>query len=150
MTIIQGLRSILGLLGLVLPLACSANRPVEQPRETIRYVGSYRPAITDPDTLPCPEIGQFVPMELTPEMIYREEPKYPMYADRRVERTVWVRSLVDHRGNVIEARTHKSCGELPFDQAALDAAVKCRYKPAVQNGRPVCTWVVYKVEFKPE
>ena len=34
-----------------------------------------------------------------------------------------------------------------FDDAAIEAAYKCKYKPAIQNGRPVAVWVSYQVEF---
>ena len=150
MPFISNPRRELLLLALFLPLACASHPPVEQPRETIRYDGSYSAAVDVPDTLPCPEIDVFVPMEVMPEMVHREEPNYPIYAERTIARTVWIRSLVGYRGNVIEARIYRSSGEPPFDQAALDAAVRCRFKPAIQNGRPICSWVVYKVKFDPK
>ena len=33
------------------------------------------------------------------------------------------------------------------EEAAVKAAYKCRFKPAIQNGRPVAVWVSYQVEF---
>ncbi|MFH2204893.1 MAG: energy transducer TonB [Elusimicrobiota bacterium] len=35
-----------------------------------------------------------------------------------------------------------------FEEAALTAAMKNRYKPAIQNGRPIPVWVSYRVVFE--
>jgi TonB family protein len=43
----------------------------------------------------------------------------------------------------------KSSGSnVGFDEAAVEAALQCIYKPAIQNGQPVAVWVTYPVEFK--
>jgi len=34
-----------------------------------------------------------------------------------------------------------------FDQAAIAAAKKCKFKPAVQNGCPLAVWVSFSFEF---
>ena len=31
---------------------------------------------------------------------------------------------------------------------ALEAALKCRFKPGENNGEPVATWVTYQVKFR--
>jgi len=35
-----------------------------------------------------------------------------------------------------------------FEEAALKAARKRKYRPALQNGQPVAVWVTYKKIFK--
>jgi len=34
-----------------------------------------------------------------------------------------------------------------FEEAAVKAAYKCRYRPAIQNGNPIGVWISYTVEF---
>ncbi len=97
--------------------------------------------------LPGP--NEFVPVEITAEQVYYHEPNYPRLAQTaNMEAVVWVKVLVDKDGKVRDAMILKSSGSRAgFDEAAAQAAYKCRYKPAIQNGRPVAVWVSYKVEF---
>ncbi len=97
--------------------------------------------------MPAP--GEFVAVEIPAEMIYEEIPEYPRQAKiAQMEAVVWIQALVDKDGNVREARVLKSSGsKAGFDEAAVAAAYKCKYKPAIQNGRPVHIWVSYSVEF---
>jgi protein TonB len=85
-----------------------------------------------------------------PTIVKEEKPVYPEVALlTNREATVWVKALVDKEGKVREARIAKSSGmNVGFDEAALEAAYKNIYKPAIQNGRPVAIWVTYPVEFK--
>lgn len=99
------------------------------------------------DYMPAPD--DFVPVEVPAEMIYEEVPEYPRLAKSAgMEAVVWVKALVDKDGNVRDAMILKSSGsKAGFDEAALDAAYKNKFKPAIQNGRPVPIWVSYQVEF---
>ncbi len=42
----------------------------------------------------------------------------------------------------------QACFAQALDDAAVASAYKYKYKPAIQNGRPVGLWVSYKVDFK--
>jgi protein TonB len=97
---------------------------------------------------PAPD--EFVAVQEMPTLIKEEKPVYPEVALlTNREATVWVKALVDKEGKVREARIAKSSGmNVGFDEAALEAAYKNFYKPAIQNGRPVAIWVTYPVEFK--
>ena len=100
----------------------------------------------------CPEYpapDSFVACEMMPEMIYEHLPDYPHLAQTvGWEAEVWIKALVDKNGNVCDAMVLKSSGsKAGFDDEALKAAYKCKYKPGIQNGRPVPVWVSYKVEF---
>lgn len=97
---------------------------------------------------PAPD--EFVAVQEMPTLIKEEKPVYPEVALlTNREATVWVKALVDKEGKVREARVAKSSGmNVGFDEAALEAAYKNIYKPAIQNGRPVAIWVTYPVEFK--
>ncbi|UCD17214.1 MAG: energy transducer TonB [Candidatus Zixiibacteriota bacterium] len=107
-------------------------------------------AIPDEEYLPAPD--EFVPVEIPAEMIYEEIPEYPRQARAAgMEAVVWIQALVDKDGNVRKAQVQKSSGSRGgFDEAAVAAAYKCKYKPAIQNGRPVPVWVSYMVEFELE
>jgi len=97
--------------------------------------------------MPAPD--EFVPVEIPAEMIYEHSPDYPRLArSAGMEAVVWVKALVDKDGNVRDAMILRSSGsKAGFDDAAIEAAYKCKYKPAIQNGRPVAVWVSYQVEF---
>lgn len=97
-----------------------------------------------------PSADEFVAVQEMPTIIKEEKPVYPEVALlTNREATVWVKALVDKEGKVREARVAKSSGmNVGFDEAALEAAYKNFYKPAIQNGRPVAIWVTYPVEFK--
>ncbi|MFZ5980788.1 MAG: energy transducer TonB [Candidatus Zixiibacteriota bacterium] len=95
-----------------------------------------------------PSATEFVPVEIYPEMIYEQKPEYPRLAEQAgIEGLVWVRALVSKEGKVLDAVVGKTSGTESLDQAALDAAKKNRFKPGIQNGRPIACWVTYKVEF---
>ncbi len=103
--------------------------------------------IKEDEYLPPPD--EFVPVEIYPEMIYQETPEYPRLAKQAsLTGLVWVKALVDKEGNVRDAQVAKSSGTPSLDEAAVKAAFKNKFKPGIQNGRPVACWVTYKVEFK--
>ena len=100
----------------------------------------------DEEFFPAPE--DFVAVEIYPEMIYQHEPEYPRLARQAgITGVVWVQALVDKEGNVRDARVGKSSGTQSLDEAAVEAAYNNKFKPGIQNGRPVAIWVTYKVEF---
>lgn len=102
--------------------------------------------IQDDEYLPAPD--EFTPVEIVAEMIYYETPEYPRLARQAgLEGLVRVKALVDRNGNVKDAMLYQSCGTTSLDEAAVGASYKCKFKPAIQNGRPVAMWVTYKVEF---
>ncbi len=89
-----------------------------------------------PDYLPEP--GVFVPVEIYPEMIYFHDPEYPRLAKQAgITGTVVVWVVVDEEGNVIDAKVYESSGTTSLDEAAVRAAYKNKFKPGIQNGRPV-------------
>ncbi len=103
--------------------------------------------IGDEDFLPAPT--DFIPVEIYPEMIYQFKPEYPRLAKQAgITGLVWVSALVNEEGEVLKAIVGKTSGVTSLDEAAVKAAYKCRFKPGIQNGRPVKVWVTYKVEFE--
>ncbi|KAA3631531.1 MAG: energy transducer TonB [Calditrichaeota bacterium] len=103
--------------------------------------------ISDDDYLPSPD--EFIPVEIYPEMIYQEKPEYPRLAKQAgITGVVWVKALVDREGNVQKAQVGKSSGTGSLDEAAVNAAYKNKFKPGIQNGRPIAVWITYKVNFE--
>ena len=68
----------------------------------------------------------------------------PMYPQADVtaghEGTVTVSFLVDTDGTVADSRLLRSSGFSGLDRAAQTALFKCRFSPALKDGRPVRTW----------
>jgi protein TonB len=122
---------VIGLAALSLTLACSDDRPTASGNDD------------------CPGINEFVPVEQIASMTYYQEPVYPRLArEAGLEGLVWIKTQVNKYGRVTDALVYKSSGTPALDEAALQAAPKCRFNPALQNGRPVCMWVMYKVVFE--
>lgn len=95
-----------------------------------------------------PSSTEFIPVEIQPEMIAEHRSDYPKFAKQAgLEGIVWVKALIDEEGNVMDAILAKSSGIASLDEAAVKDAMHCKYKPAIQNGRPVKLWVAYKVEY---
>jgi periplasmic protein TonB len=99
------------------------------------------------DLLPKPD--EFVAYEEAPSPIEQVQPVYPeMARQAQVEGVVWVKSLVDKDGKVRDVIIVKPSGaNAGFEDAAIDAAKKTVWKPAISNGQPVAVWVSYKIEF---
>lgn len=103
--------------------------------------------IADDEYLPEPD--EFVPVEEIAQMVYQATPEYPRLAKTAgLEGLVWVKALVDKDGSVRDAMIYKSSGTTSLDEAALAVAKQNRFKPAIQNNRPVAMWVTYKVSFE--
>lgn len=103
--------------------------------------------IDEDDYLPSPD--EFIPVEIQPEMIYYTTPDYPRLAKQAgIEGTVVVKALVGKSGKVLKALVAKSSGTASLDDAAVAAAKHNRFKPGIQNGRPIAVWVSYNVDFK--
>ncbi len=74
-------------------------------------------------------------------------PEYPAaMRDQKASGVVTVNCLVDEKGNVTESRVEKSTNEA-FDQAAIDAVKRWKFKPARQDGNPVQIRVSIPVRF---
>lgn len=85
-----------------------------------------------------------------PERVFLASPEYPDEVKKLGYRgVVWVDNLVDTTGNVERARVSKSSGFEILDNAALKAAWKNKYKPAMVEGMLIKMWVTYPVEFVP-
>jgi len=134
------------LLPLGLAMACASTPPDPQTNDRAGQAGEASLDLTES---PCPAIDEVVPEPDTlAEMIYYHNPTYPRLAVKHgLQGEVVIKSLIGSRGTVLNAVVYGSSGKRALDQAALEAAPKCRFKPAIRHGQPVCMWVTYKVEF---
>ncbi len=112
--------------------------------ETPKKVATY---VDEKEDYPSPD--EFIRVERQPEMIHEEVPVYPEKAKKdEAEAIVWIKSLVNKDGEVVKSMIFKSSdSEYSFDKTALDAAYKCKFKPAVKDGKPVAVWITYCVKF---
>jgi protein TonB len=86
--------------------------------------------------------GEYLP-------VVKVAPVYPMRAlQRRLEGYVVVEFVVTASGNVRDVVVVES-SEPVFEQAAIDAAMKFRYKPRIVDGEPVAVaGVQNRITFK--
>lgn len=102
------------------------------------------------EAIPLPPVVVTAPHPVHPPR-YREasRPDYPELARRQgLEGTVvlLVRVLVD--GRTGEVRVKRSSGDSLLDEAAVSAARRWLFLPAMQGRRPVEAWVEVPVKFE--
>ncbi|MCK5126077.1 MAG: TonB family protein [candidate division Zixibacteria bacterium] len=90
------------------------------------------------------------PFDSQPE-IYRDvAPVYPVKA-QHIRKTgyVIIKAYVNYLGKVSNAHAIKCSNPgFGFEQAAINAANRCRYKPAKKDGVPAGCWISYRVNFE--
>lgn len=90
----------------------------------------------------------FIPHDTPPKVKERVLPVYPEIAKKAgIEGSVLLHLFVDETGKVIKVLVAMSL-EPSMDQAALEAARKTTFHPALQRDKPVGVWVAYPVRFK--
>lgn len=88
----------------------------------------------------------FIYHEVAPVLLHAPKPDYPELAEQAgVDGTVLVRAFVGVDGRVTRAELLKSVPLL--DAAALDTALRMRFRPAEVSGRPVAVWVSVPIRF---
>lgn len=97
-----------------------------------------------------PEPGEFVAVEELPRLVHAEPAIFPEMARLTGrEGSVTVLALVGVDGMVRRVQIGKSSGaNVGFDEAAAAAVSLYRFRPAIQNGRPVNVWVSQRIDFK--
>lgn len=101
-------------------------------------------------TADLPSRDTFIVYEEAPAVINQVLPVYPAMAMRAgIEGAVWAKVLIDRDGLVRDAFILRESGlNAGFEEAALEAARKSLWKPAISGGQPVAVWISYKVEFR--
>jgi len=113
--------------------------------ENVVKTGTKADADTD-----CPEPDSFEIIDVDPILLSGPEPEFPDEAKKEgIEGTVWIRAYVDKHGTVKCAEIKKDSGtDIGFEEAALEAAIERKYKPAMLEGEPIGVWIAYKVVFE--
>jgi len=93
------------------------------------------------------EVYEFFAVSEKPQLLHKEVPKFPDLARKAgIEGTVVVTVTISKKGDVIDARIFKSVPML--DESALDAAKKCKFKPAKQRDKFVKVKMNIPFQFK--
>lgn len=97
-----------------------------------------------------PPADTFIAVEVEPVSVYEETPEYPRLArDGGFTGNVIVQAFVSKDGSVKKAQAVKCTRPgMGFEEAAVKAAYKWQWKPAIQNGNPIGVWVAYTVKFE--
>lgn len=102
--------------------------------------------VQPPEKEVLPKLNDFVYAEEYPELVTDAKPDYPDIAkEAGVEGTVYLRVLVGKDGRVLDV--HIDRGIPMLNDAAMKAARKWVFKPALNNNRPVSVWVSRPVKF---
>jgi len=95
-----------------------------------------------------PERGEFVYTDQWPVTQDSIRPEYPRFAqDAGIEGVVIVHALVGREGRVIRVEVDEKRSELLLNEAALGAARRWTFQPAMVNGHPVAVWVALTFKF---
>ncbi len=107
-------------------------------------------AINIPEEELLPGYGEFVAVEVQPQVINKVAPAYPELARKaQVEGTVYLDLLVDKEGKVRDIKILKPSGSnVGFEEAAIEAVKKWSFSPAIQNGKPIAVWMTLPVKFQ--
>jgi protein TonB len=126
-----------------------AARQAERDAELEAAVDSVSAAVAY-DMVAEIDSNEFVPAQELPEALSLPEPDFPEVARDSVKQAdVWVRVLIGPDGSVQDGSIVKSSVEgMGFEVAALEAALKGEWKPAVQDSVPVECWVSYRIPFE--
>lgn len=112
--------------------------------------GSQRTRVAEPPP-PRPPARKFVPIfEVTkmPRAIRAVEPEVPdAFRSQSREAVVVVEVAISASGRVVEARVVKKAG-FGLDEAAIDAARRTSFEPAMQGDRPVAVKMQIPYRFK--
>jgi protein TonB len=83
-----------------------------------------------------------------PVMVSKVEPIYPADAMRaHIEGAVALQAVLDKEGNVSEVRVLSSSDPI-FIAPSIAAVKQWKYKPALQNGKPVMVYYTIRTEFR--
>ena len=135
------------------PPAPVQETPKPQPEPVKETPKQEEPKPAVAEEKPTVKEGDLVEMSSEvskPEVINRAKPNYPPAAlKQKVEGTVVLSILVDESGKVGDVKVLRPAGgSTGLNEAAIAAAKKWTFRPAVKAGKKVKVWVTYPVAFK--
>jgi TonB family protein len=98
------------------------------------------------------DMVELTPDVVKPELQNRVQPVYPPVARaKKIQGTVILSLLVSEGGDVADVKVLREAGgSTGLNEAAVAAAKRWKFRPAVKNGKRVKVWVTYPVSFKLE
>lgn len=117
------------------------------------FSADMHPGLKGGISIPQMELGgigfEMDEVDEMPQAMRSFPPKYPYGAKRKhVEGKVVVRMLVNSKGSPVNLSIHSSTPAGVFDQAALNAAERWRFRPGKYKGQDVDTWVLLPFNFE--
>lgn len=110
--------------------------------------GSDVPLAPHPMSVVLAEREANVPLDEFPIPTTMVKPKYSELARKAgVEGTVVVDIRIDRDGRVLRAEVDPEFSNALLNEAALEAAKKWAFKPALVNGHPVAVWMALPFRF---
>jgi len=129
--------------------ALKSNKPKTQQvyavqiRETVSFDESSSPPLA-----PTQTVFDVHELDEPPQPLVQVQPEYPEKAKKaKLEGRVIVAVVVDENGDVIDAYIHYSDNPI-FNEAALEAAKKMKFKPGRLKDKPVKVRVLIPFVFK--
>jgi TonB family protein len=110
--------------------------------------GNGRPGVGYRIRVDLPTVP-FYRLEVQPKPVDVPVPAYPeAVRNAGIEGTATVELLLNLDGSVMDARVLKSSGNQMLDAAAVEAALRARFTPAMQRDKPVRVWVSFPYHFR--
>lgn len=112
------------------------------------YLGDFAKAPkAAPAPAPAPVQGPIIDNEVVP--LVRIPPQYPRVAARRgIEGVVTVQFIITKDGTVRDAKVIKAEPSNVFNDEAIEAVLKWKFKPKLVEGQPVERQATQEIEFK--
>ena len=131
------------------PVEVQVQQP--PPPQNVIAAATQTPPPTTSLAPPAPPAPSAPPAPPAPRAVSRSEavadfntcarPEYPRSSQRNEETgTTTLQFLIGVDGRVLEAKLAKSSGFRDLDRAAQSALSKCRFKPAMIDGKPEQAW----------
>ena len=98
-------------------------------------------------TISIPDKGALIYYDTPPE-IKELDLKYPKNArTNKIEGIVYIEFYLNKDGKVLKADIYQGLQERSLNDAAKDAVLNSKWKPALNKGDPVGVWTVVPIEF---
>jgi TonB family protein len=96
-----------------------------------------------------PNVPEMVPTSRSPIILHQARPTYPEIArGSGFEGDVILLVYIDEHGNVRNAVVQSSPGLPALEESAVEAAYRCKFQPAEQQGVPVGVWHSLVMQFR--
>ena len=110
--------------------------------------GNGRPGVGYRARIDVPTVP-FYKLEVRPKLVDAPVPVYPeAVRNAGIEGSPVVEALLNLDGSVMDARVLKGSGNDMLDAAAVEAALKARFTPAMQRDKAVRVWISMPYRFR--